>query len=484
MSNICGRNKEIDYLKQILESNKAEFLAIYGRRRVGKTFLIREFFAKKSIFLEVVGTKDGAMHEQLENFANALAKIFYPNAPIRIPNSWREAFQWLTDNIENIPTKQKLIIFLDELPWLATKRSNLLQTLDYFWNSQWSKHNNIKLIVCGSAASWILDNLINAKGGLYNRLTKTILLEPFSLNESLSFLKKLSYNLNKKQMLDLYMITGGIPYYLQQIDQSKSIAQNINQLCFNKSGLLYSEFQRIFQALFDSAEQNITLIQAIAKNRHGISREDLIKATKIASGGSLNKRLSELQAAGFIQSFIPYGKKHRNLHYRVIDEYCLFYLHWIEPAIQSSQTFGKSYWQNIINTTHYYSWAGNAFESICFKHIDPIRIALDLDNTSCTSGSWRHISKPHSKTNGAQIDLLFDRGDTAITLCEIKYSKELYTITKAYAKEISQKIDLFQEQTKTQKQIFMVLITTYGLKLNLWSEDIIQNVVTLEDLFK
>jgi uncharacterized protein len=483
MSNICGRDSEIACLKQLLQSNKAEFVAIYGRRRVGKTFLIREFFASKGTFLDVVGIKDGALHEQLENFAAALAAVFYPNTPIRIPRSWREAFQWLTDKIVTIPIKRKVIIFLDELPWLATKRSNLLQTLDYFWNSQWSKQHNIKLIVCGSAASWILDNLINAKGGLYNRLTKTILLEPFTLRESQTFLQTLSYKLNQKQILDLYMVTGGVPHYLQQIDHTKSVAQNINKLCFNKAGLLYSEFSRIFQALFDSAEQNIILVRAMAKKRHGISRDELIKLTKISSGGSLQKRLSELQAAGFIQSFIPYGKKHRHLYYRVIDEYCLFYLHWIEPALQSGKTFGKNYWQNIIHTPNYYSWAGNAFESICFKHIEEIRLALGLEDISCAIGNWRHIPESYSKQDGAQIDLLFDRNDNAITLCEIKYSQEPYVLTKAYAKELAHKIDLFQEHTNTQKQIFMALVTGNGLKPTLWAEDLIQHIVTLEALF-
>ena len=480
---IFGREKEIQVLDQIWSSNEAEFLAIYGRRRVGKTHLIREYFSKKkAIYFEMTGQKDGSLKEQLENFVKIFSALFFKNLPLRPPTTWKQAFEMLMEEIEK--SSRPIVLFFDELPWLATPKSRMLQALDYYWNRYWSHHSKLILVVCGSAASWMLDNLINAKGGLHNRLTKTILLRPYNLREAQQFLAHRNIHLNPKQLLDVYMIFGGIPYYLRQIERGKSALQIINKVCFQKEGLLYSEFDRLFQSLFENASDNLSIIKAISKHQIGISREELVSTTGIRSGGTLNKRLRELETAGFIQSYIPYGRKIKDHYYRVIDEYCYFYLRWIEPFKKTGIEGGKEYWQTKGKTVAALIWAGYAFENICLKHIDQIRHALDLQSVACDIGNWRFIPKRNQQALGAQIDLLFDREDGVITLCEIKYTDKLFVLDKAQAKILMNKIDAFETYFSSKKQLHFALITVSGLKQTAWSQDLIHNVVTLSDFFK
>jgi AAA+ ATPase superfamily predicted ATPase len=478
-----GRENEIKILENIWNSKEAEFVAIYGRRRVGKTFLIREVFSSKEIYFEIAGIKDGKQKEQLDNFIEGFSKTFYKGAPLEKPTTWRAAFELLTKEIEALPRSKKIVIFLDELPWLATRKSHLIQELDHFWNSRWSRLPNLKLIVCGSAASWILENLIHAKGGLHNRITKTILLEPFSLHETKIYLKKRGIHLNDKQLLDIYMVMGGVPHYLRQIQKGKSATQNINELCFHKDGLLYTEFKKLFKSLYDDSDTHLSIIREVAKHRYGIDRTQLLEKIKMQSGGTFNKRLSELEEAGFIQKFIPYGRKRKDYYYRIYDEYTLFYLTWIEPFSQKSagQTKGI-YWPSKSKTSAWYSWAGYAFEQICFKHVENIRIALGLDKIVCEIGNWRYTPPKGQDKAGAQIDLLLDRDDGVISIIEIKYSEGEFVIDKPTAKNLSNKIEVFENNMAKNKQIFLVMVTTVGLKKNMWSEDLVHNVVLLKDI--
>jgi len=482
---IFGRETEIKILDSLWKSSEAEFLAIYGRRRVGKTYLIREYFSKKQcVYFEIIGQKDGSLEEQLENFIKIFSKTFFNDLPLRTPLGWKEAFELLTTEIEKVSKSQNIVLFFDELPWLATRKSGMLQALDYYWNRFWSRYSRLIFVVCGSAASWMLDNLINAKGGLHNRLTKIISLKAYNLKGVQQFLAYRNIHLSHKQILDIYMVFGGIPYYLKQVEKGKSALQIINKVFFQTDGLLYDEFDRLFRSLFSNAEENLLIIKAISKNQHGISREDLIKLTGISSGGTLNKRLRELDSAGFIQSYVPYGRKVKDHYYRIIDEYCYFYLRWIEPFKKKGMGAGKEYWQTKGKTQAAITWAGYAFETICFKHIDQIRQALELQAISCEIGSWRFIPPKGKKDPGAQIDLLFDREDGIVTLCEIKYSEKPFVLEKVDAKNIINKMEVFETHAPSKKQTLLALITTIGLKSNIWSEELIQNVVTLEDLLK
>jgi uncharacterized protein len=486
MEAIIGRKEEQKTLQKIYASSRAEFLALYGRRRVGKTYLIKQFFSDKACYyFQITGMKDGSLKEQLYEFTRAVEKTFYTGTTLKESNSWMQALEMLTNAIEQYSGKQKVVLFFDELPWLATKRSRILQALDYYWNTKWVDNPKVRLIVCGSAASWITENIINNKGGLHNRITYQIRLEPFSLTETSSFLKYRGIHLNDKQVLFLYMVVGGIPHYLNQVQKGLSVSQNVDKLCFTKNGILFKEFNNLIPALFDEAEIYKKVIHIIAKYRYGIGRNELLKQLKLPSGGSFNHRLIELEEAGFILSFKPYGHAKRGQYYRVIDEYTLFYLNWIAPVATSvrHQDKPRGYWEGHSKLAKWKSWSGYAFEAFCYKHIVSIREALNIPVTA-EVGSWRYSPLIKSDDNGAQIDLLFDRDDGVVTICEIKYTQEPFNIDKSYANNLLNKVEVYKKQTRTTKQIFIAMVTSSGLKPTIYSEELISNQVGLSDFLK
>ena len=488
MEKIIGRNEEKHLLEEIYKSKKAEFIAIYGRRRIGKTFLIEKFFRRKDcLFFHVTGLKEGLMHEQLINFTKSLEECFYGSqVHLKEPENWNRAFETLTNTIKRQTNKKKIILFFDELPWLASKKSNLLQNLDYYWNRYWSNINNLKLIVCGSSASWMINKLIRNKGGLHNRTTARMVLYPFNLHETKEFLKHYKFKYTDQQILDLYMITGGIPYYLSLLSRSKSVVNNIDSLCFRRKGALLDEFNELYSSLFSDSEAYEELVRIIASRRKGIERKEILKQAKHSTdGGAFKYKLQALEEAGFIVSFKPYGYKKRGIYYRIIDEYTLFYLTWIEPALLSIQKIEKpkGYWKDMVLSASWTSWVGYTFELICYKHLSQIREALDISVTS-KIGGWYYYPKKGNKEEGAQIDLLFDRNDKVITICEIKYTKDHYRVTKQYAKNLLNKIDVFKKRTKTNKQVDLAMITVLPLKETMYSEDLVTGRVILSQLFK
>ncbi len=487
MNDIIGRKTEIQLLQKVLSSNEAEFVALYGRRRVGKTYLIREFFQNAScVFFEATGQKDGSLKAQLLNFTESISKTFFQGLNVQQLANWRDAFKGLTVLIKNLEKDKKVVLFFDELPWMVTPRSEFMQQLDYIWNTEWSNLKNLKLIVCGSAASWMLEHFIYTKGGLHNRITGRICLKPFNLQETQQYLKHREISLNHQQVLELYMVMGGIPHYLKSISKGLSAVQNINKICFTKDGLLLDEFQKLYTSLYKDSEIHIKLIRIIASQRQGISIIEILEKDKaLSSGGRLRQRLLELEAAGFIQGLVPYGNKKKGVFYRILDEYTYFYLRWIEPFTESLNVLEEKshYWEKVSQTPLWYNWAGYTFESICFKHIDKVRHALGIDKIISKIGSWRYIPGPLDSDKGAQIDLLFDRADRVITICEIKSSIGKFTIDKAYAENLRNKIAVYRNQTKTKSQIFIAMITMHGLVKNQYSEELVSNEITLADLF-
>lgn len=488
-SNIIGRNKEITILNNVLEDNRPHFMAIYGRRRVGKTYLIHQYFNQQNcVFMEVTGLKDGDLNAQLNIFKKALQSTFYPGLKLAPFEGWLEAFEQLTEAIIKTAKNKRIAIFLDELPWLATARSGLLQALDHYWNAYWGKRPKFILITCGSAASWMLDHLIQAKGGLYNRVTETILLEPYSLKETQHYIEALGIKTNQSQTLDLYMALGGIPHYLNHLKRNQSTQQMINSLCFKKQGFLLKEFDHLFSSLFEESAAHNEIIRLISKSRKGLTREQLVKQSNLLStGGQLTKWISELSHAGFIQKYTPYPHSVRGLYYRLIDEYSLFYLTWIEPKKRMIETWndGKNYWNTLRKTPQYNAWAGLTFETICYKHIHQIQQTLEIDEIPCEIGSWRYKSTKKPSESGAQIDLLFDRDDGVITLCEIKHSinQKEFIIDKSYNANLRNKMALFKKMTGSKKVLRLVMISTHGIKKNAYYRQIVDDVVTLEDLF-
>lgn len=488
MSNIIvSREKEQRILEQMLCSNKPEFLAIYGRRRIGKTFLIRSFFEnKEAIFFDVTGTKNGALSEQIKHFTKRIGEIFYHGARLVAEKNWDQTFEILTEAINSTTSDKKVVLFFDEFPWMATKNSKLIEQLDYYWNQYWSKNNNIKLIICGSSAAWIIEKIVNNKGGLHNRLTKDIYLEPFNLFDTKEFLSAQGINLTNKQLIQIYMATGGIPYYLAKLEKGLSATQNVEALAFSNKSFLLKEFDNLFSSLFDKYDTYIEVIRIIAKHRYGIGQEELLKGMGKALCGKGGKTiLKSLQDTSFIISFKPHLHKRRGIYYKVIDEYTLFYLYWIEPTKDAllEKSLSQGYWEKTQDSAGWYSWAGLAFEAICYKHLPQIRKKLALSPTAIPR-VWRYVPTKGSTEQGAQIDLLFDRDDDAITICEIKYTDKPFEIDKQCAKNLMTKIEVFKKITRTTKQIFIAFISANGLKPTMYSEEMISACVTLDDLFQ
>lgn len=483
---IIGRVREQALLKDLINSKKSEFIAIYGRRRVGKTYLIKNFASSlPCLFFHVTGLQNGSSKEQLTEFAKQVGITFY-NTPSLIPRkSWMEAFEDLTQAVDKAPEDKKIILFLDEFPWMATPRSRLLTALELYWNRYWVFNKRIKLIICGSATSWIIEKIINNRGGLHNRVTRTIHLQPFSLHETEDFLKEYQIHLEHKQILDLYTVLGGVPLYWSFVRKGLSARQCIDELCFQSNGPLVKEFERLFQSLFEDPKPYTDLIRIIAKHHYGLGQAELIAKANAPDGGTTVHRLHQLEEAGFITSLVPYGHKDKGVYYIIDDEYSLFYLRWIEPNLKtiSKKEVNEGFWTSLCSQSGWKSWAGYAFESICYKHINQIRRALHID-PGAHVGTWRYSPRAKEKQQGAQIDLLFDRDDGVITICEIKCSEHHFAIDKSYHQELVRKMEVFKKQTRTKKQLFLCMITTHGLKRTIYSEELVNGQVTLEDLFK
>ena len=470
-----GREKEQAILQKTLTSYEAEMVAIIGRRRIGKTYLIKETF-KENIVFEITGLQNAPLDEQLENFVFWLQRISNVKEKLEKPKTWLKAFMMLIDYLETLDFTTKKVVFLDELSWLATRKSGFLRALGFFWNS-WAVNQNIVVVICGSAASWMIQKVVNHRGGLHNRITKLIYLNPFTLTETKQYLEARNIHFNYYQIIQLYMALGGVPHYLKEIDGTKSAIQNIDAICFSEFGLLRNEFSRLYPSLFENAEKHITIIRILAKSNQGLNRKRIVKATDFPDNGNLTKVLDELNQSGFISVYQPFGKKKKDSLYRLTDEYSLFYLQFIETNKQE----GESTWQHLSQTQTYKIWSGYAYENICFKHLPQIKKALGINGIYSVSSSF--YKKGTADEKGVQIDLLIDRNDNVINIIEVKFYNQELTINKAQAEQLQQKLWAFQTASKTRKQLFLTLITTFGLKHNQHSLGLVQQVLKLEDLF-
>lgn len=477
MENVIGRTEEKALIKRVEKSDEPELLAVYGRRRIGKTFLIRNGFSKGLAF-EFSGTHNATLHQELERFSIALSNVS-GGIQLAKPDSWIQAFQMLIQYLTPIVKKGRQVVFFDEFPWINTPRSGFLPAFENFWNSWASKEKNLVVVICGSAASWMIKKVINNRGGLHNRVTRRIRLLPFTVAETAEYLKQRKVKLDKYQLLQIYMAMGGIPQYLKEIEPGDSSAQAIDKICFTKDGLLHDEFKNLYYSLFDSAENHIDVIRALANKGKGLTRNEIIETCKLTSGGYTSQLLNELTESGFITPYIPFGKTSKDSIYKLTDEYSLFYIKFIEH----SRARGLGTWLMFSAGASWKSWSGIAYESICMKHIDQIKDAIGIKNVYSEVSVWRYQPKSSSE-QGAQIDLLIDRTDRCINICEMKFASDAFEITKAYSRELDNKLKIFQAQTKTKKSLFMTMVTTYGVKNSPSYPGLIQQQITMDVLFE
>ncbi len=479
---VFARKRELKILQQLYDSGKPEFLAIYGRRRIGKTFLIREFFKHKGLYFALTGVKEASVKKQLKNFTAEFTRVFGRSEDDEPLKNWFEAFAQLRKALETVKGPERIILFFDELPWLATPRSGFLQDLDHFWNRYLSEDNRVVLVVCGSAASWMIRKIVRNKGGLYGRLTAQIRLLPFDLKETEEYLRHQGMTLNRKAIVDIYMAIGGIPKYLSYIQKGQSAMQIVGQLCFD--GPLAEEFDELYASLFERHHRHVNIIKALAEHHGGLMKSQIAKATGLSTGGGMNIVLEELEQSGFILAIKDFGKQKKESRYRLIDEYSLFYLKWGQKAKESNlRTQDDMFWVNVFNSPLGQAWAGYAFEMLCLKHLSKIKEALGIAGVLTNASGWIYRPSKESHERGVQIDLLIDRADNCINLCEIKYRNEEFTINKAYDKELREKKAIFLTQTKSKKSVFITLISPYGVKKNVGHFGTAEVTLTMDDLF-
>ena len=469
---MIGRIDEQRRLREAFESEYSEFVAVYGRRRVGKTFLVREQFHYKFTF-QHTGLARKSTREQLQSFQLSLRRQGYTKAPL--PGNWIEAFDMLKDLIEWSKDRRK-VVFIDEMPWMDAPRSSFLPALENFWNSFASARKDVVLIACGSATSWIVRKLLKNKRGLHNRITYRIHLQPFTLNECEQYAKQRKLGMSRLQLMEGYMALGGIPYYWSLLDKSKSLAQNIDRLSFSKDGELKGEYYELYASLFNHPEKYVAVIETLGKKRSGLSREEIIKEGKLESNGKLSEILEDLENCGFIRKYNMIGMKSKGALYQLIDCYTLFYFRFI----QNNNSNDEHFWSKSIGTGEYNSWCGLAFERLCLLHSRQIKTKLGISGIISSEYAWWTDQKDGKR--GAQIDLLIDRNDGVINLCEMKYTKVPFQIDASYEANLLNKRARFIEATQTRKAVHITMVSSQGLERNAYADEI-QSEVSGGDLF-
>lgn len=458
-SNIIGRHKEIEAINGYVASPRSEFIAVYGRRRVGKTYLIKELFEGQMSF-KMTGMDNVGLREQLLNFHIALRKY---RSDFEQPKNWIEAFDQLSTYLGELKTDKK-IVFIDELPWFDTHKSGFVSAFENFWNNWAYYRTDIKLIVCGSATSWMLNKLINGRGGLHNRVTHQMRISPFSLAECEEYFNAVGCGYERAEILESYMVTGGVAFYMSLFNPHLSVAQNIDEIFFAENGELKNEFKNLYRELYKQSDIHVKIVTALASKSKGLSRNEIIQSASLTNNGALTVALKELEECGFIRSFVPIAKRKQNTMYQLIDAYSLFYFKMIRNNVNSDALF----WTRKHGQPVYYNWCGYAFEILCLNHIGNILRALGISGMETRVCSWSHTAKGNDD-EGCQIDLLIDRKDNCINVCEMKYSADEFEITKDYATHVKEREELFKKMTSTRKTLITTYITPFGLKNNMYS---------------
>ena len=473
---VIGRIAEKRVLDVVVASQDPELVAVYGRRRVGKTYLIREYL-KSNLVLEFSGIHDQSTAMQLANFHTSLRQSF-PSIPLVLPKNWLEAFELLRHSLSlPSPVKRKRVVFIDEFPWLATRKSGFVAAFENFWNSYASRQRDLAVIVCGSAAAWMIRNVVNSRGGLHNRLTRRIQLAPFQLNDVEQYLQYRKIRWDRRQIAIAYMALGGIPHYLNLIQPGQSAAQCIDAECFRPEGMLRNEYRNLYAALFESYDTHEAIVKALATSWSGMTRDQIIEKAKLSSGGGVSKAIEELELSGFITETAALDKKTKGSLLRLTDEFSIFYWHWMHSTSASQS------WLRQSSSRRYEAWCGYAFESLCFKHQGAIRAAIGITDVETQAAAWRYVPKTGTDEEGAQIDLLLDRADRCINICEIKFSHKPYVISKSYALTLERKLRVFRTRSDRHQALFLTMITPDGIVPNRYTEGLVTNQVVLSDLF-
>ncbi|MEO7310982.1 MAG: ATP-binding protein [Chitinophagaceae bacterium] len=470
---LFGRQFESRQLMEHYNAPTSSMVAIVGRRRIGKTFLVRRTL-EGLVDFEMTGVQNSNKKEQLNSFVYSLSNFTKSAMLTQPPKSWLEAFHLLKLYLEEKKGKKKKIIFIDELPWVATPKSGFMQALAHFWND-WASEHNALLIICGSAAAWMVNNVVNNKGGLHNRISQTIYLEPFTLNETWQLVKGMKIKGTYHQVIELYMSLGGVPYYLSLLQKGLSIPQNIDNLLFDKKGKLANEYENLFSSLFDNSSNHYEVVDILATKWKGLTRVEIAALYHGGDGGALTQILNELRLSGFISKYTAYQKASKDALYRLSDAYLLFYKKFLaKPSVKKS-------FLTAMKGAEYKTWCGYAFENVCLYHIPQIKQKLGIARIQSSESSF--FFRGNKNTKGFQVDLLIDRADGIVNLCEIKFYNAAFTMDKAYYHAMKTRMELFSGISKIRKAVHLTLITSLGVFENDYSVELVDSEVTAEDLF-
>lgn len=480
MQGIIGRIKQIAELERLYVSGRSEFVAVYGRRRVGKTFLVRELFRERMTFFHTAISPIEAdfsgfdiNRQQLIEFYSSLKR--YGSEAEVVPKDWFEAFGCLVELLESREKTERIVIFIDELPWMDSVGSGFVSALEHFWNGWADAQGNVMLVVCGSASSWISDNLLNNHCGLYGRVTSEIRLEPFTLYECECYLKSRGVQYDRYDIVQNYMIMGGIPYYMNSIVPGMSLAQNIDTAFFSKGAKFRYEFDRLYRSLFADSDKYMAIVRLLATRSDGFTRREIAEKTGIPYNGRLSSALKSLEGSDFIVSYIYYGGSSREVYYKLVDSFSIFYLKFVDGV----KTLNSKFWSENLLSPSLNAWRGYSFETLCMVHIEQIKLALGILGVRTVSGPWRS----RNRENKAQVDLVISRADRVVNLCEMKFTADEFSVDSSYDAELRRKVVRFTEETKAKGGIVPTLVTTYGLQYNQYSSRF-GKVVTMDDLFR
>ena len=456
-----------------MESERSEFVVVYGRRRIGKTFLVRRFF-KDNYAFSFVGKHEMRREQQLAEFAKELMCYSHSTFVPQLKN-WTEAFDALQRLLETYNIPGKKVVFFDEMPWMDTPKSDFVSALENFWNGWANMRDDIVLVACGSATSWMVDKLLHNQGGLFNRITQKIYLRPFKLSEMEQYLDEKHFGWNRYQIAQCYMILGGIPFYLTLLNPKLSLLSNIDELFFaDAHAMLRTEYNELYSTLFKRPDNYLAVIRMLTERKEGFTRKEIYEKTKLG-GAALSKILSDLEQCDFIFSYARYGNAKNNAIYRIKDFYTLFYYKYVNGI----DTKDSLRWTHLSSTPQVSSWQGFSFELLCLLHLDEIKKALGIDRILNDASAWRS-RQPEQNT---QIDLVIERADHNINLCEMKFSSGMYAIDKGYEQKLRERMSIFLAETMTRCSTRITMVTTYGVLQNKHS-GIVNDEVLLDDLFE
>ena len=471
---MVGREREQRELLRLLEQSESQFCAVYGRRRIGKTFLVKETFRDKFTFYHT-GLANAEKADQLQEFRHTLQSCGYK---ARIPKTWYEAFHQLEDYLST-RKEEKKVVFMDELPWMDTPNSKFVSALDHFWNGWANLRNDIVLIVCGSAASWIVSNIFHNYGGLYGRLTRQIYLRPFTLNECEQYLRSMDIVFSRKEVLEAYMIMGGVPYYWSYLRRGESLAQNIDNIFFRHAAPLSGEFEALYKSLFHRPEGYIAIVEALTKRKAGLTREELLREANLSDNQVFVRQLKELEQCDFICTYNKIGQKKKDTIYQLMDNFTLFYYKFMSANKMNDEHF----WSHNLMSALHNAWAGLAFERVCFQHTKQIKSRLGIAGIASAEYSFTYRPKADEDPQWAvQIDMVISRADGILNMCEMKYAKDDYLVTADEEEKIRKRLSCLSQKAKVKKAVHPVLVTTFGVVDNAYRY-VFQNVVTANDLF-